>query len=185
MKRLLYCRSYITLIAMHCNAKKITSRFQRSLTWYEFSFSYFSGVNTWNDNFSIVSKKQNNHAIFRLLASRSRAPHVFSSLLILLSSLYTQAYCICYALGYACSYLVLRFSSLLLVSRTQHVASHVLCILPYMYTLHAWPASCFHYVHASLLYLYTSSRASWLYALTSYHTLHYCSVPVQRTSRQS
>lgn len=48
--------------------------------------------------------------------------------------------------------------------------------------LHLWHA-CIHYmhalhlasttVHASLLYLYSSSRASWLHALTSYHTLHF------------
>lgn len=55
-----------------------------------------------------------------------------------------------------------------------------------MYTLHACSASCFHYRTCfPTVLVHFSSRASCHYALTSYHTLHHCSVPVQRTSRQS
>lgn len=84
------------------------------------------------------SKKQNNHALFRSLASRSRAHLPSSSLLI--SSLYTRAYCISYALGYACSSLVPRPSSLLLGMSVS--------LMP----MHLWLA-CIHYMHALYLML--------------------------------
>ena len=63
--------------------------------------------------------------------------------------------------------------------------SHAMLLGLHVYITCMLCISCFYYVYASLLYLYTSSRASCHHALTSYHTLHYCSVPVQRTSRQS
>ena len=92
------------------------------------------------------SKKQNNYALFHPLTSRS--PLILPTLL--LSSLYTRAYCIYHALGYACSFLVSAsasrhecFSHAVLLD--MHVMSYMRCL-----------ASRFRYLHASLLYLYTS-----------------------------
>lgn len=109
---------------------------------------------------------KNNHASFRPLTPRSRAHFTSAHLLphlSLFSTYFLRASC------YACSFLTSRlcfcFSAWAFLSCL--VSCHT-CIF-YMHALH--PASTT--VHASLLYLYSSSRASWLHALTSYHTLHF------------
>ena len=120
---------------------------------------------------------KNNHSIFRLLASRSRARFTSTHLLphlLLLSTYFLRASC------HACS---------LLVSASRILAWVLLsCLvsLACMYTLHSCSASRPHYRTCfPTVLVHFSSRASCLHALTSYHTLHYCSVPVQHTSRQS
>lgn len=157
-------------------SQKITTHLQRSLARHLGSCSYVKRLLQYSQ-----SKKQNNHAIFRSPTSLSRSPPIFLS--SLLFSLHT---CLLHLLCTRLRLLVSRlcFSSLLLASRHE-CFSHALYLDMHVMSYMRCLASRFHYVHASLLYLYTSSRASWLYALTSYHTLHHCSVLVQRTSRQS
>lgn len=126
-------------------------------------------------------KKQNNHAIFRSLTS-----HSLSSSLLYSSPLFSLYTCLLHLLCTRLRLLVSRISFFVSASASRHECfSHALYLDMHVMSYMRCLASRFHYVHASLLYLYTSSRASWLHALTSYHTLHHCSVPVQRTSRQS
>ena len=111
-------------------------------------------------------------SLFRLLTLRSRA-HLTSSLyssLILSLLFYSRSYhprryalapvsasCFCF------SYLV---PSTLFLTCSASLAC--------MYTLHACSASCFHYRTCfPTVHVHFSSRASWLHALTSYHTLHF------------
>ena len=128
------------------------------------------------------SKKQNNHAIFRSLTPRSRA-HFTSSLLSLLIFFYsariTSYYVLLATLARSpASRLCFCFSAWAFLSCLCISGLHVYitCMLCISYLLR----TCFPTV-----LVHFSSRASWLHALTSYYTLHYCSVPVQRTSRQS
>lgn len=71
--------------------------------------------------------------------SPTHLPPTLTLSTLLISSLYTRAYCIYHALGYACSYLVSRSSSLLLLLgmsvSLMPYASWLTCIL-YMYSLH-------------------------------------------------
>lgn len=155
-------------------SQKITTRLQRSLTRHLGSCSYVKRLLQYSQ-----LKKQNNHAIFRSLPLRSHA-HLSSSHY---SSTLART-----TLGGTLLLLSLHlascFSSLLLLLGMS--ASLMPCFLACMYTLHACSASCFHYRTCfPTVHVHFSSRASWLHALTSYHTLHHCSVPVQRTSRQS
>ena len=103
---------------------------------------------------------KNNHSIFRLLASRSRAPHIFSSLL--------TSYLISFYLART-SYVLLatlaRFSSLLLGMSVSLMPMHLwLACIHYMQALHLASTT----VHASLLYMYTSH----LVLRGSMHLLH-------------
>lgn len=133
---------------------------------------------------------KNNHASFRPLTPHSRAHFTSTHLLphlLLLSTYFLRASCYALALVSASasriSYLARCFSRALYLW---------LACIHYMYASYAGvssgqgSASCFHYRTCfPTVLVHFSSRASWLHALTLYHTLHYCSVPVQRTSRQS
>lgn len=173
-------------------SQKITTHPQRSLV------RFFSSHFMQNDNFSIVSQKKTKQqrAILLTHPSLSRSP-----ILILLHS-----YLISFYSARITSYYVLLATlarSSLLVSASASRISYLarcfsralylwLACIHYMYASYAGvssgqgSASCFHYrICFPTVLVHFSSRASWLHALTSYHTLHYCSVPVQRTSRQS
>lgn len=133
---------------------------------------------TWNDYFSILHTKTTMHHFAHSPLALALTSHPLISYLISFYSARITSY---YVL------LATLAHSPLLVSASRHERfSHAYASLACMYTLHACSASCFHYRTCfPLRFTLTSSRASWLHALTSYHTLHYCSVPVQRTSRQS
>ena len=158
----LFSYGMTTLVYFVCNLRlphtkrqlqyslRITHKKQpRSYMFWRFYFSHMKRL------LQYTSHKKNIVRYFAL-ASRSRA-HLTPSLASShLSS--SRAYCISYALGYACS---ISF----FVSASRHERfSHAYASLACMYTLHACSASRLYYVHASLLYLYTSSRASCLHA---------------------
>lgn len=127
---------------------------------------------------TLLKFTKNNHALFRLLTSLSR-----STLLSYLISPSLLSWLVPPSAVRSCSCLCI----LLLVSASRHERfSHAYASLACMYTLHACSASCFHYRTCfPTVLVHFSSRASCHHALTSYHTLHYRSVLVQRTSRQS
>lgn len=159
---------------MHCNAK---NNFALSIKSDVLHYHYTRMKRQLQ--YSCLCAK-NNHTPFRPLTPRSRA-HFTSSLAsshsLLLFSLHTG---LLHLLCTRPRLLVSRFSSLFLGMSVS------LMPLACMYTLHACSASCFHYRTCfPTVLVHFSSHASWLHALTSYHTLHYCSVLVQRTSRQS
>ena len=160
-------------------SQKITTHPQRSLV------RFFSSHFMQNDYFSIVVSAHilvvKQKTTTRYFAPRLTLSHSPTLILLLLSTYFLRASC------YACSYLVSRSPLLVSASASRHERfSHAYASLACMYTLHACSASCFHYRTCfPTVHVHFSSRASWLHALTSYHTLHHCSVPVQRTSRQS
>ena len=109
---------------------------------------------------------KNNYALFRALSLTS---HPLISYLISFYSARTSY--VLLATPARSSSLIPRFSFLLLGMHVYY--TFMLCISLPLRT--RFPT----------VLVYFSSRASCHCALTSYHTLHYCSVPVQRTSRQS
>ena len=155
------------------SAQKTTTHPQRSLARHLGSCSYVKRLLQYSQ-----SKKQNNHAIFRSRLTSSLYSSLILSLLFYSRSYHPRRYALA-PVSASCF--------LLLVSAPRHERfSHAYASLACMYTLHACSASCFHYRTCfPTVHVHFSSRASWLHALTSYYTLHYCSVPVQRTSRQS
>ena len=157
-----------------------------------------------------ICNAKNNHTPFALAYLTSHS--LSSSLLI--SSLSTRAYCIYYALGYACSYLVPRFSFLLLASRHEcfshalyldmHVMSYMRCLesrlyyvhvsLLYMYTSHLVLRGSMHLLHiihyTTVLYLYSvllgrARSAVVLQRLLNIRCLLFCSAPCSTSSRTS
>lgn len=152
-------------------SQKIMTRLQRSLARHLCSCSYIKRLLQYSQ-----SKNKITTHYFAPLTPHSRV-HLTSSLLLSFSPLSSRT-----TLGGT-----LLLLSLLLVSASRHERfSHAYASLACMYTLHACSASCFHYRTCfPTVLVHFSSRASWLHALTSYHTLHHCSVLVQRTSRQS
>lgn len=113
---------------------------------------------------------KNNHSIFRLLASRSRA-HFTSSLLYSFSYLispYQHVLPTCFLLRLLASRLCFSYlvpSTLLLTCSVS---------LACMYTIHSCSASCFHYRTCfPTVLVHFSSRASWLHAYSTWYLLLY------------
>ena len=136
MKRLLYCSSYITLIAMHCNAKKQLRAF--NVVWCVLALPFFSHETTT----SVYFTQKQPHIISLTHPSLSRSLHIFSSLashLLLLSTYYFLLRASCYARSFPASrlcFLAWAFLSCLCISGLHVYFTCMACILlPLPYTL--------------------------------------------------
>lgn len=152
-----------TLLFFTCNDTSVRKNNHASSMKFDVTTIFLSLHETTNS----VYFTKNNYTPFLSLTSLSpRAPFTHSHSILTTSTQHVLHTCFLGLLHLPCTrlrLLVPRFLSLLLSTLLLTCSASLAC----MYTLHACSASCFHYVHAFLLYLYSSSRASWLHAYST------------------